>query len=222
MKYRCSVCGYIYDEAVEGVPFADLPDDWRCPVCGEGKEGFELMEEDEDSAPVSKPTPAKPQSVPTVDGWEQEELRMLSAGELSALCSNLARGCDRQQLEAERDMFQELADWFQSRSVVPDDKGIEDILGLIYSDLDKYEPAKAQSVELGDRGALRVLTWSEKVSKIGKSVLERYQKDPHFLDDTNVYVCGVCGFIYIGDEPPEFCPVCKVPGFKFIKIDRRQ
>ena len=23
-KYRCSVCGYIYDEELEGAPFADL------------------------------------------------------------------------------------------------------------------------------------------------------------------------------------------------------
>ena len=28
-KYVCSVCGYVYDEAAEGVAFADLPDDWE-------------------------------------------------------------------------------------------------------------------------------------------------------------------------------------------------
>jgi rubredoxin len=44
MQYRCTVCGYIYDEAVEDVPFADLPDDWTCPVCGAPKEAFELCE----------------------------------------------------------------------------------------------------------------------------------------------------------------------------------
>ena len=26
MKYRCTVCGHIYDEEREGVKFADLPD----------------------------------------------------------------------------------------------------------------------------------------------------------------------------------------------------
>ena len=44
MQYRCTVCGYIYDESVEDVPFADLPDDWTCPVCGAPKEAFELVE----------------------------------------------------------------------------------------------------------------------------------------------------------------------------------
>ena len=33
MKYVCSVCAYVYDEAAEGVPWDELPDDWTCPVC---------------------------------------------------------------------------------------------------------------------------------------------------------------------------------------------
>lgn len=43
-KYRCIVCGYIYDEAVEKVKFSDLPDDWKCPRCGVGKENFVKIE----------------------------------------------------------------------------------------------------------------------------------------------------------------------------------
>jgi len=39
-KYKCSVCGYIYDDAVEKVKFEDLPDDWHCPICGSDKEDF--------------------------------------------------------------------------------------------------------------------------------------------------------------------------------------
>ncbi len=52
-KYRCMVCGYIYDPAVgdeDGgikprTAFEDIPDDWTCPVCGVSKEDFELIEE---------------------------------------------------------------------------------------------------------------------------------------------------------------------------------
>lgn len=51
-KYRCGTCGEIYDEALGdaegGIPpgtrFADLPDDWICPACGMGKEGFEPLD----------------------------------------------------------------------------------------------------------------------------------------------------------------------------------
>jgi rubrerythrin len=31
------------------------------------------------------------------------------------------------------------------------------------------------------------------------------------------YVCPVCGYVHEGNEPPEFCPICKVPGSKFIE-----
>ena len=39
-KYKCPVCGYIYDDAVESIIFADLPDDWVCPLCGDEKSDF--------------------------------------------------------------------------------------------------------------------------------------------------------------------------------------
>lgn len=39
-KYKCIICGYIYDEAVEKVKFKDLAADWKCPICGTGKENF--------------------------------------------------------------------------------------------------------------------------------------------------------------------------------------
>ena len=32
-KYKCTICGYIYDEEAEGVKFEDLPEDWTCPLC---------------------------------------------------------------------------------------------------------------------------------------------------------------------------------------------
>jgi rubredoxin len=51
-KYECAVCGYIYDPALgdpengiaAGTTFEDLPDEWVCPVCGAGKDQFELEE----------------------------------------------------------------------------------------------------------------------------------------------------------------------------------
>ncbi|HEC15187.1 MAG TPA: rubredoxin [Sedimenticola sp.] len=48
-KWRCTTCGYIYDEA-EGLPesgipagtrWEDLPEDWACPDCGAPKDEFE-------------------------------------------------------------------------------------------------------------------------------------------------------------------------------------
>ncbi|MEM2873218.1 MAG: thiamine pyrophosphate-binding protein [Nitrososphaerales archaeon] len=42
-QWRCTVCGYVYDEEKEGVKFEDLPDDWVCPVCGAPRSAFELI-----------------------------------------------------------------------------------------------------------------------------------------------------------------------------------
>lgn len=44
-KYKCTVCGYIYepekgdpDSGIKpGTPFEELPDNWVCPVCGADK-----------------------------------------------------------------------------------------------------------------------------------------------------------------------------------------
>ncbi|MEG1753613.1 MAG: rubredoxin, partial [Christensenella sp.] len=38
---------------------------------------------------------------------------------------------------------------------------------------------------------------------------------------TSVYVCDICGFIYVGDALPQICPVCKVPNMKILKVERR-
>jgi len=48
-KYRCTVCGYIYDPEIgdpdsgikQGTSFENLPRDWVCPVCGANKSLFE-------------------------------------------------------------------------------------------------------------------------------------------------------------------------------------
>ena len=51
-KYKCSVCGYVYDPELgdpdggikPGTPFEEIPDDWVCPVCGASKDQFEKIE----------------------------------------------------------------------------------------------------------------------------------------------------------------------------------
>ncbi len=39
----CNICGYAYDEAVEGVPFEELPENWLCPLCKHPKSDFSLQ-----------------------------------------------------------------------------------------------------------------------------------------------------------------------------------
>jgi flavin reductase (DIM6/NTAB) family NADH-FMN oxidoreductase RutF/rubredoxin len=39
-RFKCAVCGTIYDESLEGIRFSDLPDNWVCPTCGSEKADF--------------------------------------------------------------------------------------------------------------------------------------------------------------------------------------
>ena len=51
-QWVCVICGWIYDEAAglpeegiaPGTRWADVPADWRCPLCDVGKEDFALVE----------------------------------------------------------------------------------------------------------------------------------------------------------------------------------
>ncbi len=220
-KYVCSICGYIYDETM-GIPEADiapgtkwedLPDDWVCPICGATKAEFEKQGE------TSVSSEKKPKPVVEVSTDMQE----LSPLEISALCTNLARGCEKQYKSKEAALFTELAGYFKAASLPSKDPDFEQLIALIEKDLEQgFTNANAVASDSKDRGALRALVWSEKVTRILKSLLTRYQKEGDaMLENTGVYVCTICGFVYIGDTPPEVCPVCKVPNWKFEKVEGR-
>lgn len=220
-KYVCSVCGYIYDEA-SGIPEAgiapgtrweDLPDDWVCPLCGAAKSEFEKQ---------GKPAlPEVKQPAPVVE--VSADMKELTPLELSALCANLARGCEKQYKQEEGAMFRELADYYKSVSAPAEAPNFDQLLDLIAKDLEEgFATANAVSAAAKDRGALRALVWSEKVTRILNSLLTRYGKEGDAMfENTGVYVCTICGFVYIGENLPEVCPVCKVPNWKFEKVEGR-
>ena len=70
MKYECSVCGYVYDEDAEGVPWNELPDDWECPVCNADKSYFEVQGKSPDSG--AEPPTAAATGAPSLDGYLSE------------------------------------------------------------------------------------------------------------------------------------------------------
>ncbi|MFR5601031.1 MAG: rubredoxin [Lachnospiraceae bacterium] len=138
-KWICNICGYVYDETKEGKPFAELPDSWVCPLCGADKSAF-----------VSEQT-ERPK-MPTVPIHITEDMKQLSAGELSAVCSNLARGCEKQYKDREAALFQELADFFASAVEEVPDADIRMLNDLIQKDLEEGYPAlRSTAVAEADR-----------------------------------------------------------------------
>lgn len=70
-KYKCTICGYVYDEAIgdpdsgiaPGTKWEDIDDDWSCPLCGASKCDFVLIDDT-----LSKPVKASASSVVEFDG----------------------------------------------------------------------------------------------------------------------------------------------------------
>ena len=210
MKYICQICGYVYDDAKEKVPFAELPDTWKCPLCGASKSDFK-QEGIQGESPKSAPVKA-------VEG----DLNELSAGQLAALCSNLARGCEKQYRSEEAGLFRELADYFTAVTPAVNDASVEKLAAALKSDIDQYGSVRAAADAAADRGAARICVWGEKVTRMLSSLVDRYLKEGEaMLEGTSIWVCSTCGFVYIGDEAPELCPVCKVPAWKFEKVEGR-
>lgn len=211
-KWRCSVCGYVYDETVgegnikAGTTFEELPDDWVCPICGASKSAF--VEEGAVQEKKSMPTPI----YPIMDD-------KLSFGAMYALCTNLARGCEKQYRVEESALWTQLAQYYSS--VARDfDGDIDSLTELAQYDAESVYPLiKDLAQQKRDRGALRALVWSEKVTAILLSLYARFKKEgDSLLKDTKIYVCEICGYVHIGNEPPEICPICKVPKLKIHEI----
>lgn len=202
-EYVCTVCGYVHK--------GELPDGFICPVCGAGKDAFKEIVKDSSAVKHVKPS----------ENLADSEL---SAMEMSIICSNLARGCEKQYLFDEKNKFEELAKFFRNSAVNNKaSHNIRDLSALLSKDIDEYYPYANSIVdENRDRGAKRSLVWSEKVSRMLQSLLVRYEKEgDKMLENTGVFICSVCGFIYVGNEAPELCPVCKVPSWKFEKVQGR-
>jgi len=213
-KYVCTVCGYIYDEAIgnpengikPGTKWEDIPEDWTCPLCGAGKSEFE------EQAANEKPDTAKG----NISREDKHGLREFSFGEMSALFSNLAKGSEKQYRVEEAERFNELAEYYKSISKSTGNEQLSDISDLVRQNLNTdYSHANVIAEKYSDSGALRALVWSEKVTRILFSILNRYEKQKtELLKNKNIYVCEICGFVYLGDKPPQICPVCKVPNLK--------
>ena len=117
-EYICSVCGYVHKTDGE------LPDDFKCPICGAGKDAFKLKE---DAADRTESNLEKPH-------FEKE----LSPMEMSIICSNLSRGCEKQYMSKESENFRKLAEFFRSKAEPVSEVSTEKLLELLTIMLDCF------------------------------------------------------------------------------------
>ncbi len=157
------------------------------------------------------------------DTESHENLHKMTNGELSALCSNLANSCERQYLYSEAKLFATLADYYKAHIPPEMDTSIDILLDMMEWDLaEDYVQANSAAEVANDRGAKRILRWSRNVTRISDAILNRYISEGEaFLTNSSVYICEICGYIYVGDDNmlPAVCPVCRVPNFRIVKVE---
>lgn len=72
-----------------------------------------------------------------------------------------------------------------------------------------------------EKGAQRSIHYAIEAEKIHldlyRSAREEVENGKD-MDISSIYICPVCGYTYVGENPPEKCPVCGLPREKFKKF----
>ncbi len=222
-KYKCTICKYEYDPAkgdptqgiAPGTPFEQLPADWKCPRCKQGKEKFE---------PVEEPKPANPYA-----GTQTEKnLHAAFAGESEARnkYTYFASKAKKEGFEQIAALFLQTAEnekehaklWFKELNGIGTtaENLAAAAAGENYEWTDMYE-GFARTAEA--EGFPELAAKFRGVAAIEKHHEERYRALLHNVEtkevfaksEVKVWECRNCGHIVVGTQAPEVCPVCNHP-----------
>ncbi len=212
-EYICTVCGYVHK--TDG----GLPEDFVCPICGAGKDAFVLKED----KPKAEAALEKPHT-------EKE----LSPMEMSIICSNLARGCEKQYMPTESENFKKLAEFFLSKaeptaeniaSQLPDilSKAVAKSSRLMAEDLIREAgfmlPQSANTKEFLEL----IKSYPDIPVDVVEALLKtiKFNEEPEKKEVKKIakWKCSICGYVHEGAEAPEQCPMCKQPKEKFVKVE---
>ena len=207
-KWKCKICGYIYEGDV-------LPEDYVCPVCKQPASAFEKIEEQKPSNPYA--------------GTQTEKnLEAAFAGESQARnkYTYFASVAKKEGYEQIASLFLKTADnekehakmWFKELKGIGDTaQNLEAAAdGENYEWTDMYE-GFAKTAE--EEGFTELAAKFRMVGEIEKHHEERYRAllknvetaEVFKKSEVKVWECRNCGHIVVGTEAPERCPVCNHP-----------
>ena len=208
VKYRCTVCGYIYE--------GELPADYVCPLCKQPASVFEKIEEE----------PVKDAKNPYAGTKTEKNLQDAFAGESQArnkytYFANVAskEGYDQLAeifLKTARNEQEHARLWFQELGGIGTtaENLAAAAAGENFEWTDMYD---RMAKEADEEGFHDLAERFRQVGAIEKAHEERYlallnnvemQKVFEKAEET-MWECRVCGHLVIGKKAPEVCPVCK-------------
>lgn len=207
-KWKCKVCGYIYEGE-------ELPADFSCPVCKQPASAFEKIEE-------------TPKANKYAGTQTEKNLEAAFAGESQArnkytYFSSVAKKEGYEQIAA---LFLKTADnekehakmWFKELNGIGNTA--ENLLhaaqGENYEWTDMYD-GFAKTAE--EEGFPELAAKFRLVAAIEKHHEDRYRALLHNVEmaevfaksEVKVWECRNCGHIVVGTSAPEVCPTCNHP-----------
>lgn len=207
MKYRCKVCGYVHE--------GEMPEDFKCPVCGADRSKFEEVKEEVKKNPYAGTKTEK-------NLWEA------FAGESQARnkYTYFASVAKKQGFEQIAALFLKTAEnerehaklWFKALGELGDTEEnlIAAAAGENYEWTDMYD---RMAKEAEEEGFKEIAAKFRGVGAIEKHHEERYRKLLKNINDAVVFsrdgdaiwICRNCGHIVVGPKAPSVCPVCSHP-----------
>ncbi len=96
------------------------------------------------------------------------------------------------------------------------------IMGEEYEINEMYPAYIRVAEEQGEKQAALSFRWALEAEKIHAQLFREAKK---YVDqgkdwplDGYIWICPVCGYTYVGEKPPERCPICGLVGEKFVKF----
>jgi rubrerythrin len=140
------------------------------------------------------------------------------------ILSNLAKALEKQYRPHEAELLWKVAGYFDDALPAPEFTDFTSLVKMLTANEAEYlEPirqaAASTEAKAAGRGALRAATWGGKVNAIQKSLADRYaKKGDELVEGKKLFVCEACGFMFLGDQAPDICPVCKAPALRFATV----
>lgn len=210
-KWKCSICGYIYEGE-------ELPVDFVCPICKQGADKFVKIED----------TPAGKEKNPYAGTKTEKNLLEAFAGESMArnkytYFAKVAQEAGFEQIAA---LFLQTAEnekehaqlWFKALGELGDTA--ENLLHAAEGENHEWTDMYVRMAREADAEGFHELAEQFRgVAAIEKRHEERYRALLHNIEaqqvfaksEVRIWECRKCGHIVVGTKAPEVCPICKNP-----------
>lgn len=94
------------------------------------------------------------------------------------------------------------------------------IMGEVYEVEEMYPSYIAVAVHQGEKGAERSFKWALEAEKIHAKLYEEAKTSVDQKKDWQlkgkIWICSICGHTYVGESPPEKCPICNAPKDRYV------